>query len=243
MAASPRRPRPWVHGRGEGIFRHSTSDFRPLILLPADRLVQHGVDQNEVVLAGLSHAQGPLHKGFTTTQGKLFAASVVDRALDSFRQPLRKRQPCAYALAPRSAAPGAVFKSSKNQERSLYYGIHRKIEKWLFGAAEFLRNSIASARIGLFSRKNSSKCAPPEFRKKRGKALSCAGRDCRGCGDGGGRAAWLACLSRSGTMSGTMYPWSCSAAQACGEVPAIPSTASRHRSRYSMPLRCGAGMW
>ena len=38
--------------------------------------------------------------------------------------------------------------------------------------AEFLRNSIASARIGLFSRKNSSNEPPPEFRKKRGKALS-----------------------------------------------------------------------
>ncbi len=72
--------------------------------------------------------------------------------------------------APRPSLPPSHL--SKIQELSLYYGIHRKIEKWLFGAAEFLRNSIAPARIGLFSRKNSSNGPQPEFRRKRGKALS-----------------------------------------------------------------------
>ena len=48
---------------------------------------------------------------------------------------------------------------------------------------EFLRNSIAPARIGLFSRKNSINGPQPEIRKKTRKSVEpLAGRDGRGCG-------------------------------------------------------------
>ena len=85
----------------------------------------------------------------------------------------------AIALRSRPFAPARLTVRS----RSLYPYIHRKIEKWLFGRAEFLRNSIAPARIGLFSRKNLINGPPPEIRKKTGKSVEpLAGRNGRGCG-------------------------------------------------------------
>ena len=82
--------------------------------------------------------------------------------------------------APRPSLPPSHL--SKIQELSLYYGIHRKIEKWLFGARGILEKfDRPSPDWPVFS-EEFEQWAPAGIPEKTRESVEPpAGRDCRGC--------------------------------------------------------------